>query len=270
MTETFAELEFREWSNAAIATAYARDFGTASELCTPALAQVAAPGRAVLDLCCGHGIVAAALCAAGAKVTAVDFSAAMLELAAARAPAAQVMQADAMALPFEAGDFDAVTIGFGIPHVPDPEQVFAECARVLKPGGQLAYSVWHGAEKVTALAAVFQAISRHGDPTIALPPGPGANDYAQPEIAFPALARGGFSDCRLTTIESYWTSGEADAPVRFFLEGTARGGYLLRAQDAAAMAAIRADVADWVRATCGATPPWAIPIPAAVITARRV
>ncbi|MDK3017964.1 class I SAM-dependent methyltransferase [Pseudodonghicola flavimaris] len=255
MTETFADLELREWSTAAVAAAHAWDFGTASEHCVPVLARGTASGQAVLDLCCGHGIVAAALCAAGAEVTAVDFSATMLELAAERAPAARFLRADAMALPFGAAEFDAVTIGFGIPHVPDPGRVFAECARVLRPGGRLAYSVWHGAERVTVLASVFDAIRRHGDPAVVLPPGPGANDYAQPEIAFAALEAAGFADCALTTVDCHRISSDAGAPVRFFLEGTARGGYLLRAQTEAVVKAISADVADWVRAT------WARPRP---------
>jgi SAM-dependent methyltransferase len=161
-----------------------------------------------------------------------------------------------------------VTIGFGIPHVPDPARVFAECARVVRPGGRLAYSVWHGPEKQTALAAVFDAIAKHGDPAVTLPPAPGANDYAQPETAFPALASAGFADCALETVASAWTSEDATAPYRFFAEGTARGGHLLRQQPAANATAIRAAVAQWVRETCDG-PPWTIPIPAAIVSAVR-
>ncbi len=274
MSETFGELELREWSDAAVARAYARDFAQASQMCVPGL--VAATGaetrRAtdVLDLCCGHGNVSEGLVAAGASVTSADFSPAMLDLARARVPQATFVQADAMDLPFDAGRFDAVTIGFGLPHVPDPPKVMAECARVPKPGGRIAYTVWHGAEKTSALATVFKAIAEHGDPDIALPPGPGATDYAQPDIAFPALGAAGFTECQLTTIPSAWTADDPAAPFRFFIEGTARGGYLLRNQPPDAARAIKAEVEAWTHATCGNGPPWTIPIPAALISATRV
>lgn len=265
----FADVERQEWASSEVAASYATRFATAAEQCVPAFVEAVGPARRVLDLCCGHGIVAAGLVGAGAEVTAVDFSQAMLALAKERVPGATFIEADAMDLPFPAGTFDAVTIGLGIPHVPDPPQVFRECARVLKPDGVLVYSVWHGSEKETALIAVFNAIAKHGDPEVSLPPGPGANDYAQPVIAKPALRNAGFGSTSFATVPSEWTVREPDAPVRLFQEGTARGGYLLRRQSAEAISAIRADVADWVRKHCGDGPPWRVPIPAAIVTARK-
>ena len=90
-----------------------------------------------------------------------------------------------MALPFEDASFDAVTIGFGMPHLPDPPAAMAEVRRVLRPGGRFAYSVWQEAEQ-SAMTYVFAAIGAHGAPGIALPPGPGATDFADPVRAFPA------------------------------------------------------------------------------------
>jgi hypothetical protein len=83
------------------------------------------------------------------------------------------------------------------------------------------------------------------------------------------LAQAGFGAPEFTTVLSNWRVDEPDAPARLFEEGTARGGYLLRQQSAAARAAIRADVADWVRKTCGDGPPWHVPIPAAIVSAQK-
>ena len=45
--------------------------------------------------------------------------------------------ADALALPYGASSFDAVTIGFGLRNLADLEVGLAEMTRVLRPGGRL-------------------------------------------------------------------------------------------------------------------------------------
>ncbi|MGH3838809.1 MAG: class I SAM-dependent methyltransferase, partial [Pseudonocardiaceae bacterium] len=45
--------------------------------------------------------------------------------------------ADALALPFTDGVFDAVTISFGLRNVADPDAALTELARVTRPGGRL-------------------------------------------------------------------------------------------------------------------------------------
>ena len=50
----------------------------------------------------------------------------------------ELVQGDAMSLPFGDNQFDFVTIGFGLRNVPDANQVLKEAARVLKPGGYFA------------------------------------------------------------------------------------------------------------------------------------
>ena len=132
----------------------------------------AGPGMHIADICCGHGAVTKALAATGAMVTGVDFSAAMLELARENVPEARFAEGNAMALDFADDSLDAVTIGFGIPHVPEPEKVFGEVRRVLRKGGRFAYTVWHGMEADGAFRWLFQAVQAHGDKDIALPPAP--------------------------------------------------------------------------------------------------
>lgn len=270
--DTFAALEKREWADASVARSYAEVFAKAADMVVPHLVEAAGvgPGTTALDLCCGHGNVTAGLVKAGAQVTGVDFSPAMLEMARSAVPSAQFVEGDAMALEFEDASFDAVTIGFGIPHVPDPPKVVAEARRVLRPGGRLSFSVWCGPEVDTALGYVFGAIGQHGAPDIALPSGPGANDYADPDLAYPVLEAAGFIDCRQSIIASEWHVDNPGSPYDFFRDGTARGGALLRPQPTENAAAIRAAVIAKILEKHGQGPTWKVPIPAIVTTAVSV
>ncbi|WP_291736969.1 methyltransferase domain-containing protein, partial [Leisingera sp. F5] len=237
----------------------------------PMVAAVRAEqGTRALDLCCGQGIVAAGLANAGARVTGLDFSPAMLDLARVRVPGVDFVQGDAMDLRFDAGRFDVVTIGFGILHVPDAPRVLAEARRVLRPGGRLAFSVWHAPTIPTALGYVFSAIGAHGDPDVQLPPGPGLHDYADPNIAYPALQQAGFTDCTQQVVNSAWSVDHPDAPVRFFAEGAVRGKALLQAQPAARFARICEAVSETVRAAHGETGPWTLPLPAVITSATAI
>lgn len=267
--DTFAALERREWANAALAQSYASVFAQAADMVVPFLVSAveAAPEKEVLDLCCGHGNVTAGLVAAGAKTTGVDFSEAMLDMARANVPSATFQEGDAMALDFDRGSFDAITIGFGIPHVPDLPTVLAEARRLLRPGGRLAYSVWCGPEVDSALGYVFGAIAAFGDPNVSLPPGPGANDYADPALAYPALEKAGFGDFRQSMVASEWQVDEPGAPFDFFRDGTARGGAMLRPQPKEKAEAIRAAVVKRVKSNHGPGPRWTVPIPAVVTSA---
>ncbi|KKL63415.1 hypothetical protein LCGC14_2175340 [marine sediment metagenome] len=268
-TDSFAALEKREWAKAGLAQSYARVFAKAADMVAPYLAGAVKAGADTdaLDLCCGHGNVAAALVGAGARVTGLDFSPAMLDMARAAAPTARFIEGDAMDLPFADASFDAVTIGFGMPHVPEPPRVLAQARRVLRSGGRLAYSVWCGPGVDSALGYVFDAIACHGAADIALPPGPGAHDYADPAIAFPALKAVGFSRCRQSVVASEWQVDDPGAPYDFFRDGTARGGALLRPQPAEHAAAIRSAVVEKVLANHGPGPGWRVPIPAVITTA---
>jgi demethylmenaquinone methyltransferase/2-methoxy-6-polyprenyl-1,4-benzoquinol methylase len=99
--------------------------------------EVVRPGDRVLDACCGTGDLALAARAAGAEVTGLDFSPAMLERARRKSPAVEWVEGDLLALPFPDGSFDAATVGFGIRNVSDLDDGLAELARVLRPGGRL-------------------------------------------------------------------------------------------------------------------------------------
>lgn len=103
------------------------------------MAQIA-PGARVLDLATGTGDIAFLLHAAGARVTGLDITARMIELARAKkrgAAGPRFLVGDMGALPFRAASFDVVTTGYGLRNVPDLSAVLDEIARVLVTGGQL-------------------------------------------------------------------------------------------------------------------------------------
>jgi demethylmenaquinone methyltransferase/2-methoxy-6-polyprenyl-1,4-benzoquinol methylase len=100
---------------------------------------VVRPGARVLDGCCGTGDLALAARKAGAgEVVGLDFSEEMLVRARRKAPELTWIRGDLLRLPFEVGEFDAATVGFGIRNVDDLDAGVRELRRVLKPGGRVA------------------------------------------------------------------------------------------------------------------------------------
>ncbi len=102
-----------------------------------------APGRVMLDLCCGTGDVALSLAARGAAVVGLDFSEPMLAVARRRnapgRPPVKVVfvQGDALRIPFGDGTFDTVTISYGLRNLASVEEGLREMWRVAKPDGRL-------------------------------------------------------------------------------------------------------------------------------------
>lgn len=94
------------------------------------------PKGAVLDLCAGT-MDLTAIVAKGSddRVVAADFASHMLERGKHKAPHAEAVVADALALPFDPGEFAKVICGFGIRNLSDVAAGVREVRRVLKPGG---------------------------------------------------------------------------------------------------------------------------------------
>jgi demethylmenaquinone methyltransferase/2-methoxy-6-polyprenyl-1,4-benzoquinol methylase len=91
-------------------------------------------GSLVLDLACGTGDFCRDLQKAGLRPIGFDNSAGMLAAARTTAP---LVLADALHLPVADGAADGVTCGFALRNVVDLGAFFAECARVIRPGGRL-------------------------------------------------------------------------------------------------------------------------------------
>jgi trans-aconitate methyltransferase len=117
------------------------------------------PGEQILDLGCGDGQLTAKIAAAGAKVTGLDASEAMV--AGARARGINATLGNAEALPFQA-EFDAVFSNAALHWIRDQDAMLAGVYRALKPGGRFVAEMGgHGniASIQVGLAAV---LARHG------------------------------------------------------------------------------------------------------------
>src|SRR4051812_41455355 len=122
-----------------------------------------APAR-VLETAAGTGVATRALARAlptSAAIVATDLNRPMLDLAAARMETAEVtwQQADALALPFEEGTFDAVACQFGAMFFADKAAAYREARRVLRRGGRFVLSVWDQLESNELAHAVDEAVA---------------------------------------------------------------------------------------------------------------
>ncbi len=108
------------------------------------------PGEKILDLASGTGNPAVSIAHSmkgDGDVICADLTQLMLKTARQRAEKLSLgimsfTAADMAALPFEDGQFDAITCRFGIMFPEDKVAVAREAKRVLKPGGRVAYIVW--------------------------------------------------------------------------------------------------------------------------------
>ena len=109
------------------------------------MARLVALGESkqALDVCCGTGDLIVRLAKRGGRVAGVDMNGAMLNVARRRLAKCNIgqsrlYQADTLQLPFGGGQFDVVTIAYGLRNLADYKTGLQEIFRVLKPGGRLA------------------------------------------------------------------------------------------------------------------------------------
>jgi ubiquinone/menaquinone biosynthesis C-methylase UbiE len=115
-------------------------------------------GLTVADIGCGTGRHALRWAAAGARVTAVDFSEAMLRCARAKPGAEMVrfVRHDlAEPFPLESGAFDRVFCCLVLDHIAELDKFFLELRRLCRPLGCVVISVMHPAMSLRGVQARF-------------------------------------------------------------------------------------------------------------------
>ena len=124
-------------------------------------------GEHVLDVGTGTGVVAITAARTGARVTGIDLTPELLEVAHENARIGQVeaivwTEGDAENLPYPDASFHVVVSQFGHMFAPRPEVAVSEMRRVLKPGGRIAFATWPPEHFVGRL---FAFIGRNSPPS---------------------------------------------------------------------------------------------------------
>jgi SAM-dependent methyltransferase len=242
-TEKYQDLVETEWTDPATVTAW--EHWAAKQLvlyqdATALMLRVAGirPGMTVLDLASGTGDPALAIAEAvglTGRVTATDLSAEMVKICTAAfqnrgETNAEVIQADAQALPFPDGSFDAVTSKLGAMYFADVQRALEEIRRVLKPGGRVTFLVWGPPDESPYVQLLLGPIFAR----VELPPLPTEMPhplrFAHPGLLAAELERAGFRDVADATHivplpwpgppEEFWQSFyDVAVPMRPLIDG---------------------------------------------------
>jgi SAM-dependent methyltransferase len=129
-------------------------------------------------------------------------------------------RADALALPFEDGRFDAVVCQFGVMFFPNKVEAYQETRRVLKPGGRFVFNVWDRIE-TSEFADVVSAAVASGfpdDPPDFLPRVP--HGYHDTDQVVDELGAAAFSHVVVESIELPTRANSPRDPAIGFCQGT--------------------------------------------------
>lgn len=174
------------------------------------------PGERVLDIATGTGWTSRRIAEHGAKVIGIDISEGMLnaarDIAGERRLDIDYRLADAEALPFADGAFDAVVSTCGVMFAGNRDAAVAELARVCRKGGRIALMTWTPDSSAAALRTVLA-------PFVPPPPSPQPTpfDWGRPEWLQESL--GTAFELGFETGTLYHRASDAEAAVEVFAAG---------------------------------------------------
>lgn len=187
-------------------------------------------GEAILDIAAGTGEpgLTIASMVRGGRIIVTDLSDEMLSIAQMNAiqrgiENVEFKACDVCELPFLPNSFDAISCRLGFMFFPDMLLAASEMARVLKPGGRLATSVWNVPEKNFWVTATMGAIQKHMELPAPVPGTPGMFRCAKQGLVGELLEQAGLKNISMRevtgtlncgTAEIYWeVMTEVAAPV---------------------------------------------------------
>jgi ubiquinone/menaquinone biosynthesis C-methylase UbiE len=180
-------------------------------------------GATLLDCGCGPGHLCYRASLRKAIVTGCDYSHEMIRIAKNQYPEIEFCHADAEALPFKGGSFDAVIMNYLLLHIPDQDIALQEAYRVLKPGGHLAFTIWCSPPESPGLSLIFRPLKRYADLTV-IPPAQDIFMYSSPKRAHDFLTTLGFTDVQTETFDTAWHINDPEMFFNAIQAGTRMGG----------------------------------------------
>jgi SAM-dependent methyltransferase len=170
------------------------------------------PGMQVLDLASGTGepgISLAMRVGPQGRVTALDLSADLLQIATERARARGLtnfttQQADAHSLPFPENSFDLATCRFGVMFFRDAVAALRDVRRVLRAGSRTCFLVW-GSFEQPYWQTMMGVVHRHVGGPLLEPDGPNPFRFAEPGSLSAVLREAGFEAVEEETKTLPWT-----------------------------------------------------------------
>ena len=197
----------RDWTDVATIDAWRRwrePFAVQTQMLTTTLLDAAdiRRGQRVLDLASGAGEPALSIARAvgpEGHVTASDLSPGWLATIEDAALAESLgnldlVVADAHALPFAAELFDRVTSRLGVMFFADQQRALAECKRVLRPDGRIAFLVWGEPRLNAFFSTVMQALRARVELPEPAPDVPGPLRFAARGSLTRELEQAGFRE----------------------------------------------------------------------------
>jgi SAM-dependent methyltransferase len=154
-----------------------------------------APGMRVLEVGCGTGVFLRAAADRGAEVHGLDASEALLELARARVPEADLCLGDLESLPYDDDVFDVVAGFNSFFFAIDLVGALREAGRVAKAGAPVVIQVW-GRHERCDLEAMKAVVRRFMPPR---PPGA----PPEPDLAAPGILEGLAAEAGLTPVDAF-------------------------------------------------------------------
>ncbi len=244
----FNAFEAASWEEAT--DAYDRVFGPiTSRVIDPLLDAVEVrDGTHLLDLATGPGYVAARALERGAEVIGIDVAPSMIALARDRHPRIDFRVGDAEAPPFPDGSFDAVVGSFIVLHLGHPEAAAEEAARILRPGGRAAFSMWDTPDRACLFGLILGAITDAGAVTPSdIPAGPPFFRFSADGEFAALLGDAAFQDVRVDTVTFSQPFASAEEIWDGFTRGTGRTRWIIEKQTDDIRARIRAALDERVR-----------------------
>lgn len=161
------------------------------------------PGVDVLDVACGAGLALGRAERLGARVAGIDAGAGLLDIAARRAPSAELVHGTMFDLPWSDDAFDVVLAFNGIWGGCD--EAVAEMGRVCRPGGRIGVTFWGASDRLDLLG-YFVTVGQAGPGvteeiiSLAAINAPGEAERVLTEAGFTGVERG-TSDAILELID---------------------------------------------------------------------